>query len=74
MERKSDMYLEREWEFYRLSVAEKMPDSEYRTAVLAGIAHALMRLDSIEASRQFFNRTDRSHGFTGSSPRNGWNR
>ena len=79
VERKSDMHLERQWELYRLSVVEKMPDSEYRTAVLAGISHAFMRLDSIEASRQFLNeaparnRTDRSRGLMGSSPRNGWN-
>ena len=32
-----------------------MPDSDYKRAVLAGIAHALMRLDSIEASRSPFN-------------------
>jgi len=27
-----------------------MPDSDYKTAVLAGIAHKLMMLDRIEAS------------------------
>ena len=54
MERKSEIHLERQWELYRRSVAEGMPDSDYKQAVLAGIAHALMRLDSIE--------TDRSRG------------
>lgn len=51
MERKSELHLERQWERYLLSVAEGMPNSEYKEAGLAGIAHALMRLDSIEASR-----------------------
>jgi hypothetical protein len=51
MERKSELHLERQWEPYRQSVAEGMPDSDYKRAVLAGIDHALMRLDSIEASR-----------------------
>jgi len=52
MERKSEIRLERQWELYRRSVAEGMPDSDYKTAVLAGIAHALMRLDSIEDPRR----------------------
>jgi hypothetical protein len=52
MERQSELRLERQWELYRQSVAEGMPDSDYKTAVLAGIAHALMRLDSIEDSRR----------------------
>jgi hypothetical protein len=80
MERKSDMHQERQWELYRLSVAEKMPDSEYKTAVLAGIAHALMRLDSIEASRWHSNddpassRSDRNRGLRRTATaRNGWN-
>jgi hypothetical protein len=51
MERQSELYQERQWEIYRRSVAEGMPDSDYKNAVLAGIAHTLMRLDSIEASR-----------------------
>lgn len=50
MERKSELNLERQWELYRQSV-EEMPDSDYKAAVLAGIQHALMRLDSIEDSR-----------------------
>jgi hypothetical protein len=50
MERKSEIDLERQWELYRRSVAEGMPDSEYKAAVLAGIEHLLMRLDSMEAS------------------------
>jgi hypothetical protein len=51
MERQSEFHLERQWELYRQSVAEGMPDSDYKNAVLAGIAHALSRLDSIEVSR-----------------------
>jgi hypothetical protein len=58
MERKSELQLERQWELYRRNVAEGMPDSDYKRAVLAGIDHALMRLDSIEASRRGV--TDRS--------------
>lgn len=42
---------ERQWELYRLSVVEKMPESDYKTAALAGIAHKLLMLDSIEASQ-----------------------
>ena len=67
LERTSGLHLERQWELYRRSVAEGMPDSDYKAAVLAGIAHHLMRLDSIEASRSPFvekaarARTDRSH-------------
>ena len=49
MERKSEIDLERQWELDRRRVAEGMPDSEYKAAVLAGIEHALMRLESIEA-------------------------
>jgi hypothetical protein len=66
MEHSRKLYQERQWELYRLSVAERMPDSEYKTAVLAGIAHKLMRLDSIEADQTPFvemparTRTDRS--------------
>ena len=51
MERHAELDQERQWEIYRRSVAGGVPDSEYKKAVLAGIAHALMRLDSIEASR-----------------------
>jgi len=51
MENQSELRQERQWELYRRSVAERMPDSDYKAAVLAGIAHALMRLDSMEASR-----------------------
>jgi hypothetical protein len=43
---------ERQWELYRLSVVKRMPDSEYKTAVLAGIAHKLRMLDRIEAFSQ----------------------
>ena len=51
MRRQSKLHLERQWELYRPSVAEGMPDSDYKAAVLAGIAHTLMRLDSLEGSR-----------------------
>jgi hypothetical protein len=54
MERQSELFQERQWEIYRRSVAEGMPDSDYKKAVLAGIAHALMRLDSVETSRSPF--------------------
>lgn len=51
MERRQELCQERQWELYRRSVEEGMPDSDYKAAVLAGIAHALSRLDSIEADR-----------------------
>jgi hypothetical protein len=54
MERKSEIQRERHWELYRRSVAEAMPDSEYKTAVLAGIEHSLRRLESIERSHPPF--------------------
>ena len=54
MERSRELCQERQWELYRLSVVERMPDSEYKTAFLAGIAHKLMRLDSIEADQSSF--------------------
>jgi hypothetical protein len=56
MEHKSEIHLERQWALYRRSVAQGMPDSDYKKAVLAGIAHELMRLDSIEDSRRLFNK------------------
>ena len=52
MERQSELNQERQWQLYRRSVAERMPDSDYKAAVLAGIAHHLMRLDSIERSQR----------------------
>jgi len=54
MAHRLERYREREWELYRRSVVEKMPDSDYKTAVLAGIMHALMRLDSIEGPQSLF--------------------
>jgi hypothetical protein len=33
--RQRELDLEREWELYRLDVVERMPDSAYKTAVLA---------------------------------------
>jgi hypothetical protein len=41
MERKSEIHLGRQWELYRQSVAKGMPDSDYKEAVLAGIARKL---------------------------------
>lgn len=42
--------MERQWELYRRSVIERMPDSDYKTAVLAAIEHRLMMLDRVEAA------------------------
>jgi len=50
MKRQLELHLERRWERYRLSVVEEMPDSAYKTAVLAGIAHKLKMLDRMEAT------------------------
>jgi hypothetical protein len=77
-ERQRELDRERRWELYRLSVAEKMPDSDYKTAVLTGIAHKLKMLDRIETSRSAFiegaarTRTDPSRGFARAA-RNGRN-
>jgi len=48
--RQRELDLERKWELYRLDVVEGMPDSAYKTAVLAGIAHKLKMLDRMEAT------------------------
>jgi hypothetical protein len=53
-ERQRELDRDRQFALYRRSVAEGMPDSDYKTAVLAGIAHTLMRLDPIEASQSPF--------------------
>jgi hypothetical protein len=53
-ERKQELDRERRWELYRRSVVESMPESDYRTAVLEGIAHKLMTLDRIEVFRSTF--------------------
>ena len=50
MKRQSELHLERQWKLYRLSVAEGMPDSAHKTAVLAGFAHKLKMLDRMEAT------------------------
>lgn len=47
---RQELYQERQWDLYRRSVAEGMPDSDYKTAVLAGIEREMGKLDSIEAS------------------------
>jgi hypothetical protein len=67
MERQPELYRERQWDLYRRSVAEGMPDSDYKTAVLAGIAHKLRMLDRMEAASQSSSiekatTTDRSGG------------
>jgi len=48
--RQLELDLERKWELYRLSVAERMPDSDYKTAVLAGITYKLKMLDQMQAT------------------------
>jgi len=42
---------ERQWELYRWSVVESLPDSPFKTAVLEAIKHRLLMLDLEEASR-----------------------
>jgi hypothetical protein len=39
---------ERQWEFYRLSVVEGLPDSPLKRALLGAIQHKLTTLDSFE--------------------------
>jgi hypothetical protein len=51
-QRQRELDRERRWELYRRSVIERMPESDYKTAVLAGIAHKLMTLDRLEAGSQ----------------------
>ena len=41
---------ERQWEMYRLSVIEGIPDSPYRAAVLEAILHKLRMLEMLEGS------------------------
>jgi hypothetical protein len=41
---------ERDWELYRLSVVEQMPESLYRDAIIAGISHKLFLLDRLASS------------------------
>jgi len=48
--------MERQWELYRRSVIERMPDSDYKTAVLAAIEHRLMMLDRREAASREYRR------------------
>lgn len=43
---------ERDWELYRLSVVESMPDSPYKTAVIQGIRHKLAVLERAETERE----------------------
>jgi hypothetical protein len=53
---------ERQWELYRRSVVERMPDSDYKTAVLAGIAYRLTMLDRLEAAQSSFRQSQDSSG------------
>lgn len=39
---------ERQWELYRLSVVEEMPDCPHKKAIIDGIRHKLMELDKQE--------------------------
>jgi hypothetical protein len=77
-QRQQELDRERRWELYRRSVIESMPESDYKTAVLAGIAHKLMTLDRLETSQSRSidkaarTRTDRSRGFARAA-RNGRN-
>jgi hypothetical protein len=77
-QRQRELDRERRWELYRRSVIERMPESDYRTAVLAGIAHKLKMLDRMEASRSPLidkaagSRTDQSRGLARAA-RNGRN-
>jgi hypothetical protein len=40
---------ERDWELYRLSVVESMPDSPYKMAVIEGIRHKMEMLERFHA-------------------------
>jgi len=39
---------ERQWEFYRMSVVEGLPDSPLKRALLSAIRHKLRMIDSFE--------------------------
>ncbi len=41
---------ERQWELYRLSVVDRMPESSYKAAVVEGIRNKLSVIDTLEAS------------------------
>jgi hypothetical protein len=42
---------ERQWELYRLTVAEEWPDSPYKAATIIGIRHRLAVIEDAEASK-----------------------
>jgi hypothetical protein len=42
---------ERQWELYRLSVAEKWPDAPYKAATITGIQHKLAVIENAEAAK-----------------------
>jgi len=39
---------ERDWELYRLSVVEHLPEGPYKDAIISGISHKLFLLDQLE--------------------------
>ncbi len=39
---------ERDWELYRLSVVEQLPEGPYKDAIIGGIKHKLTLLDQQE--------------------------
>jgi hypothetical protein len=41
---------ERDWELYRLSVVEQLPEGAYKDALIAGIKFKLSLLDQLEAA------------------------
>jgi hypothetical protein len=43
---------ERQFELYRLSVVENMPDSPYKRAVIEGIQHKLKTIEMEETSHE----------------------
>jgi hypothetical protein len=53
---------ERDWELYRLSVVDRMPEGPYKDAVIAGIKHKLKLLDQREPSLATFSRGNPAAG------------
>ena len=45
-----DLMTERDWELYRLSVVERMPDSALKIGTIAGIKHKLRQIDVHESA------------------------
>ncbi len=44
---------ERDWELYRLSVVEQLPEGPYKDAVIGGIKHKLSLLDQPDLKPAF---------------------